>query len=342
MVSVEILPKGMNFTRLALALALSDGDDLNAAGIAEARWGASSAPARILRSVGAGTYSDMGGEFKAAATEFFAVVEQLSVLGRLAGFRRVPLRTRMLTATSGTSAFWVEEGKPKPVSTMTFASGALASLKIAALAIVTEELAMSLDPAAEGVVRRDMIRVMVEAIDENLLDPANSGVAGVSPASITNGVTPISASTDPTADLRVLIENFDGNLESATFIMTPSVAASLAGADRPGIGLRGGELLGAPAVASRSAPADTIIIIDTSALALGEGPSEIRTSRAAAIEMLDDDLDQDATTGTGTSLVSLWQANCLGILAEKQMNWEIQRAGAVSMIAGTDYSPVVS
>lgn len=342
MVSVEIVPKGMTFTRMALAKALGDGDDLNAAGIAEARWGASSAPARILRAVGAGTYADMGGEFRAAATEFFGVVEQLSVLGRLAGIRRVPLRTRMLTATSGASAFWVEEGKPKPVSRMAFTSGSLAPLKVAAIAAVTEELATSSDPAAELVIRLDMVRAMVEAIDMALLDPSNAGSAGVSPASITNGVTPISAGTDPAADLRLLIENFAGDLESAIFIMTPSVAVSLASADRPGIGLRGGELLGAPAVTSRSAPAGAIILADVSALALGEGPSEIRTSRAATIEMLDADLVQDAATGAGTSLVSLWQVNCLGVLTEKEMNWDIQRAGAVSMIAGADYAPVVS
>jgi hypothetical protein len=341
MVSVEIIPKGMTFVRLALAKALSDGDDLNAAGIAEARWGASSAPARILRAVGAGTYADMGGEFSAAATEFFALIEQLSVLGRLAGIRRVPLRTRMLTATSGANGYWVEEGRPKPISKMAFTSGSLAPLKIAALSVITQELASSVDPAAEATVRRDMIRAMAEAIDTALLDPANAGSAA-SPASITNGVTPIPASTDPTADLRLLIEGFSGDLESATFIMTPSVAASLAGADRPDIGLRGGQLLGAPAVASRSAPADTIIIVDTSALALGEGPSEIRTSRNATIEMLDAELLQDGVSGTGTDLVSLFQANCIGVLAERIMNWETQRVGAVSMITGVDYAPVVS
>ncbi|NKM56366.1 phage major capsid protein [Rhizobium anhuiense] len=343
MVSVDILPKGMTFTRMALAKALSDGDDVNAAGIAEARWGASSAPARILRAVGAGTYADMGGEFRAAATEFFGVVEQLSVLGRLGGgIRRVPLLTRMLTATSGASTYWVGEGKPKPAGKMAFTSGSLPSLKVASLAVVTEELARSSDPAAELVIRRDMTRSMTQAIDVALLDPSNAGSAGVSPASITHGVAPISAGADPAADLRLLVENFAGDLESAIFIMTPSVAVSLASADRPGIGLRGGELLGAPAVTSRSAPADSIILADVSALALGEGASEIRTSRAATIEMLDADLVQDATTGTGTALVSLWQANCLGILSEKEMNWEIQRAGAVSMITGADYAPVAS
>ncbi|MGN7878566.1 phage major capsid family protein [Ensifer sp. 22460] len=341
MVSVEILPKGLNFTRMALAKALGDGDDLNAAGIAEARWGASSAPARILRAVGAGTFADMGNEFRAAAVEFFSLVEQLSVLGRLAGTRRVPLRTRMLTATSGASSYWVQEGKPKPVSKMAFTSGSLASLKVASLAVITEELATSSDPAAEGVIRRDMLRSMAETIDVTLLDPANAGSAA-SPASITNGVVPISAGGDPAADLRLLIENFTGDLESAIFITTPSVAASLASADRPGIGLRGGELLGAPAVASRSAPADSIILVDTSALALGEGAAEVRTSRNGTIEMLDADLVQDATTGTGTSMVSLWQCNALGILSEREMNWELQRAGAVSMITGADYAPVVS
>ncbi len=340
MASVEI--KGTTFVRVGIAKALSDGDDLNAAEFAAARWGASSAPARILRAIGAGVYADQGGDYTAASVEFFAIVEQLSVLGRLAGIRRVPLRTRMLTATSGASAHWVGEGKPKPVSKMSFTSGSLAPLKIAALSVITEELAMSSDPAAEGTIRRDMIRAMAEAIDETFLDPLNAGSAGVSPASITYGVTPATAGSDPTADLRLLIENFTGDLQNAAFITTPTVAASLSGADRPGIGLRGGELLGAPAIASRSAPADTIILADVSAIALGEGPSEIRTSRAGTVEMLDTGLVQDSTVGTGTQLVSLWQTNSIGILAERIMNWETQRIGAVAMITGTDYAPVVS
>lgn len=92
-----------------------------------------------------------------------------------------------------------------------------------------------------------------------------------------------------------------------------------------------------PAIASRNAHEDTLTLIDPGAIAYGEGPLEVRASRQAVIEMKSSSLTQDATTGTGTTQVSLWQANAVGILLEQYVNWKAH-ANAVAILTGISSS----
>ncbi|MER9596087.1 phage major capsid protein [Mesorhizobium sp. M0244] len=335
--TVNINPRGLQFVRVAIAKALAEDDAMAARSAAVRRWGQGSQPEVILRAIGAATYGDVGDEFAAATTEFFALVAQQTVVGRMAGIRRVPLRVRLLNTVSGSSAYWVGEGMPKPVSKAVYAADTLAALKVASLSVVTHELLQSPDLDSEMAIRRDMARSIVETIDVAFLDPANAGVADVSPASITNGVVPIAATADAGADLKALAAAFAGDLDTAYFIMSPALGASLSSADRPNVGARGGELLGVPVLASRSAPAGTIVLADAAGIALGEAEAEIRTSRQASIEMLDAALVQDATTGVGTEMASLFQANSAAILTERAVNWQVARPGSVALITGAAY-----
>ncbi|MCZ4091683.1 phage major capsid family protein [Sinorhizobium psoraleae] len=244
-----------------------------------------------------------------------------------------------MSIVSGSSGFWVGQGKAKPISRLTFTRESLHPLKCASLTVVTDELLNSTDAAAELAIRRDMLRATVTAIDTSFIDPANAGIADLEPASITNGVSPQVAGSDPTADLKSMIANFSGDLETSYFIMRPDVAVSISGADRPNIGARGGEVYGVPAITSRSAPANTIVLADAAGIAVGEEGGDVRMSKQAMIEMLDSALQQDATTGAGASAVSLWQANAAGILAERTINWNVERAGSVAVLEGVDYAP---
>ncbi|WP_018235629.1 phage major capsid protein [Ensifer sp. BR816] len=337
--ALSAAPRGMSFVRLAIAKSIGESPS-GAAMVAANRWGETSAPARILRAaVGAATSAGLGEGFEDAATEFFDQVAQMSIVGRMAGLRQVPLLTPILSIVSGATGFWVGEGQAKPLSKMIFARDSLHPLKCIALTVVTEELLKSADPAAELAIRRDMLRAAAAAIDTSFVDPGNAGVDGVEPASITNSVVAQTAGSDATADLKSMIANFSGDLETAYFVMRPDVAVSLAGADRPNIGARGGEIYGIPAITSRSAPEDTIILADAGGIAVGEGSAAIRMSRQPAIEMLDSALQQDGTTGAGAAVVSLWQANAMGILAERTMNWSVERSGSVSVLDGVDYAP---
>ncbi|MCZ4091682.1 hypothetical protein [Sinorhizobium psoraleae] len=82
-------PRGMTFVRLAIAKSIEEGA-AGAAVVAAGRWGEASEPARILRAaVGAMTTHSLGDAFEDAAAEFFDLVGEMTIVGRMAGLRRV-------------------------------------------------------------------------------------------------------------------------------------------------------------------------------------------------------------------------------------------------------------
>ena len=333
--------KGLAFTRLAVAMALSGDKLAQAEKIAATRWGENSPPVRILKAGGpdlllqekanvsagataTGNWAEELTLFEGAAAEFFALVREKSLLGRIPGLRRVPLRIRMISAATGVTAAWVGEGLAIPVSNASYDEGNLEPRKVAALCVVTEELARSSDPSAELVIRNDMIAAIAAAIDLTFIDPTNSGTPGVKPASVTNGAPSIASSGDGAADIRELIAGFPGDLERAVLIGSPATFAVLSDPFLlPGLGVRGGQALGIPAIPSTAA-GSTLALIDPDGIAVAEGDMDLRTSREAVVEMKSDPAGS-AITPTGAQTVSLWQTDSVGILAHKIVNWEVAR-----------------
>ncbi|MFT2210694.1 phage major capsid protein [Rhizobium giardinii] len=335
MSSVSLAPRGAVFTRYVVALACAKGDHADALEIACARWGTTSPAARVAKAaIGAGQLAggtwgnELAGDLATATAEFFSLVAERSIVGRMAGLRRMPLLTRAISVIGGSTAHWVGGGKPKPISALLFGDTLLPPRKVIALTVVTRELLESSDPAAEGVIRNDLIRAVVDALDVAFADPANAGVADVMPASITNGVT-------PSADLQALIRDFSGDLSAAVIVMNATTAVSLSSATHPNITARGGELIGLPVIISRSVAEGDIALVDPTGIAVGEGHAGLRVTTEASVEMLNSSLQQDATDGTGTSLVNLWQANAVGLLAERAINWQVARPGSVGYIAAS-------
>jgi hypothetical protein len=156
------------------------------------------------------------------------------------------------------------------------------------------------------------------------------------PASITYDISPVGGGSpsDAAEDLKAIVADFEGDLAAASFVMSPEIAVALSGIERPNVGMRGGELLGAPVITSRNSPAGLIALIDPTGIAVGEGVAEIRVSTDASIE-LDDQPDSPETDST--VWVSLFQHNLTGILAERVMNWRVARPGSVSIITSAAY-----
>jgi hypothetical protein len=348
---VDLLPKGMLFTRLAIAMACAKGKDERAAAIAANRWGDESAPARLLKggvmglnemltkaAVAAGTR--VSGNWAAdlvsadgGRSEFFSLVRQQSILGRVPGFRRVPLNTRLVSEASGFSAAWVGEGKAVPVSHATYSDdGTLPPLKVSALGVFSDELLESVDPAAEMLIRDGLVDACARAIDTTFLDPANAGTSGVEPASVTNGVSAVPSSGDGLQDVRNLIDGFAGDLSRAVLIGTPATFATLHDpVILPSLGIRGGEAIGIPAIPSNHA-GDDLILIDPGGIALGEGGAELKVSTEGSIQMSDAPTN-DAVTPAATTLVSLWQCNSAAIMAERYINWQVEQP-SVAVVTG--------
>jgi HK97 family phage major capsid protein len=363
------LPKGTAFTRYAMALARSKGNLMQAAEIAK-QWDDTPQVETVLKAaVAAGTTTDSDWakplvEYQNMAGEFAELLRPATIIGRIPGLRRVPFNIKIPRQTGGSSVGWVGEGKPKPVSALAFDQITLGMAKTAGIVVITDELARSSSPAAEGVVRDDLVAQTAQFLDSQFVDPAKAAVADVSPASITNGVTPVVASgTDADAvraDVMELMGKFitaNLSLAGAVWIMTEMQALGLAlmlnplgQPEFPGIqinGNSGGTFFGLPVVLSENIPANAgagdpvvgagarIILAKASEILLADdGQTMLDVSSEASLQM--DSAPSDPVTAS-TVLVSLWQHNMIGIRAERYINWAKRRAGAVQYIDSAAY-----
>ena len=340
--TVSILPKGSAFVRGAIAIAVAKGDMLQASEYAAHRWGERSPAVSVTRAAVAGGSTAEGNwgsalatEAAASAAEFMTIVRRLSIVGRLAGLRRVPPITPVIAQVGGAEGAWVKEGAPIPLSNMSFERLVMPTLKVAAMCVVSEELLRSSDPSAEATIQADLVRAVVEASDAAFIDPLNAGVAAQQPASVTYGVTPIAASGVMRADIDRLVASFEGDLQSAYFVGAPKLLAQIAGEEFPNVGARGGEILGIPALASSGVPnnADAeyrLALVDPTGIVFtaNDGAAEIKVSRQGAIQMRD-----DPVTG-GAPMVSMFQVNAVAIAALLHENWQAVRPGSAALLDG--------
>jgi len=238
----------------------------------------------------------------------------------------------------------VGEQKPKPVTKLQFGSLTVPMTKAAGIIVITEELARLSNPDAEDVARQDMIQGITAFIDAQFIDPAVAAVAGVKPASITNGVTPI-ASVGPMQDIVAIAQAFAAAgqpMNGITYIMSPSNALVLSftrtssGAPAfPGLTADGGTVNGMQVVTSGAASTNVVGLIPSYILYADDGGVEIDVSREASLQMSDAPMDPaDATT----VFVSLWQNNCVGLRAEWFISWMKANALAVKYVNNANYT----
>lgn len=365
------LPKGTAFTRYAMALMAGKGNLMQSAEIAK-RWDDTPQVETVLKAaVAAGTTTDTTWakplvEYSNMASEFAELLRPATILGRIDGLRRVPFNIKVPRQTGGASASWVGEGAPKPVSSLAFDSITLGHTKVAGIVVMTEELVRFSNPAAEDIVRRDLVETIGGLIDKDFVDPDKAAVSGVSPASITNGVTPVVASGTSAdnlrADVQSLMSNFiaaNMSLSGAVWIMTETQALAIAmmlnplgQPEFPGLSISGGTagtFFGIPVILSENIPAQSevtgppaipagsrIILAKASEIMLADdGQVMLDASNQASLQM--DSAPTNPPTAT-TVMVSLWQMNMVGIRAERFINWTKRRAGAVQYITGAAYA----
>ena len=108
---------------------------------------------------------------------------------------------------------WVGEAAPKPLSAFALDTVTLGYYKIAGIVALTDEIVKFSSPAAEAMVRDELANAIVMLMDHDFIDPEKAAVAGISPASITNGVTPTAATgtaySNFAADLGTTLAKFD-------------------------------------------------------------------------------------------------------------------------------------
>jgi HK97 family phage prohead protease len=297
----------------------------------------------------------------AAVAAFLEYLRPAAIIGKF-GTGNIPSLARLdfympyVTQTGGGDAYWVGEGKPKPLTAFDFDRSTLTPLKIANIAVLTEENIRYSSPNSDMIVRNALVAAIVAGLDVAFVDPANSGSAGVKPASITNGAESVVSTGDDEAairvDIRALFQKFiDANnaptqgvwIMSATNALALAMMVNTLGQPSfPGMGMTGGVLMGLPVIVSQHI-GDVVALVAADQIFLGdEGGVAVDMSREASIEMRSAGLGMDATAGTATAAsVSMFQTNSVALRAERTINWKRARTSAVAYLSSVDWGGAV-
>lgn len=361
--------KGIPFARYVMAMAMARGNPMHALAIAESRksWKDTSPQViEVLKTAVAGgtshgsAWADDLVYNQNLAADFIELLRPMTIIGQMPGLRRVPFNVRVGSITSGGSAYWAGQGVPIPVSKLQTGDLTLERTKAAGLMVITEELARDSSPSAELLVRNDLRDTIAQFLDRRFIDPQWAAVANVSPASITNDVTAVTPTGTTLAalrtDIQTLFANFIANnipTSGGVWIMTETTALALSlmtdslgqrPFDLREMNATGGTFAGRPVIVSQNTNVsgsptigNLIIFAIPNEIMLGdEGGVDVDASREASIQM-DDAPSNNAATGTGQSLVSMWQTNSIAIRAIRYINWKKRRQHAVQFIQNALY-----
>lgn len=361
--------KGIPFARYVMAMAMARGNPQHALAIAESRkhWVDTSPQVitAIKTAVAGGTshgsaWADDLVYNQNLAADFIELLRPMTIIGQMQNLRRVPFNIRVGSITSGGSAYWVGQGVPIPVSKLQTGDLTLERTKSAGLMVITEELARDSSPSAELLIRNDLRDTIAQFLDRRFIDPQWAAVANVSPASITNDVTAVAASGTTLAalrtDIQTLFANFIANnipTSGGVWIMTETTALALSlmtdslgqrPFDLRDMNSTGGTFVGRPVIVSQNTNVSgsptignlIIFAIPSEIMLADEGGVDVDASREASVQM-DDAPTNNAATGTGASVVSMWQTNSVAIRAIRYINWKKRRQHAVQYITNALY-----
>jgi HK97 family phage major capsid protein len=304
---------------------------------------------------------ELVGDETGAVADFAEWLRPQTIIGKfgtggIPALRRVPFRVPLVGMASGMTGYWVGEGKAKPLTKASFARTTLEPLKVAAITAVTKELLADSSPSADTTLRDELAAALIERTDIDFVDPNKVAVSGISPASITYGVTPVTASgtgdaADIRADVRAVMANYIAANNPPTrgvWIMSATSALSLSmmqnalgQAEFPGLTMNGGTFAGLPVIVSEHVPGSTaghlIVLVNASDIYYNDdGGVQVDTSEHASLEM-DDAPSHDSVTPTETTLVSMYQTNSVAFRAERRIDWLKRRPTAVQMIENANW-----
>jgi HK97 family phage major capsid protein/HK97 family phage prohead protease len=374
----EQTPPGIAMARVAIAQASSFiRRNVSALDVAKAYWPSDSRVHQVLQqkeSIVAGTsvHATNAGPLVDQTNvtgEFIEFLRPRTILGQFGqgsvpSLRRVPFNIRYVEQTSGGNGYWVGEGAGKPLTGYDFSASTLLYTKVAAIAVITQELARFSSPSAEMLVRDSLADSLRERLDKDFVDPGVAAVTNVSPASITNGLTPLSSAGTSADNIRTDVQNLleefiVDNLDptSAVFIMpqTLALAASLMVNDFgtpefPGLTMRGGFLAGIPVVTSQycndasGGAGNLVILLNANDVFLADdGAVTVDVSDQVSLQMSNTPTINSTTNPpVAASLVSMWQTNSIAIRAERFINWKKRRASAVAYMDDVNWGAVGS
>lgn len=355
--------QGQNYTRMVIAKALSrlsDGD-LSPVAIAEKRWGKTNPTLLAVMKAavpGGGSGSgEWGAELVTANNrftgDFIEFLHSVTVYDKLP-LRAVPANVQIKGQDGAATGYWVGESKAIPATAADFMSVNLSPLKVAALAVVSNELLRDSSPSAEMLVRDALVHASSQRVDATFLSTA-AAVPGVSPAGILNGLTAITSNgTDGAglrADIKALYAPFitAKNADGLHLVTTPSLGKAvqlmtnaLGQVEFPGISANGGTLLGDPVTTGHNVGAGQMILLKPSDIyRIGDDGVQVSISREAMIEQNDAPTGAtDTPVAASVHMTSMFQSESTAIKVVRSINFAKRRASAVAYVSGADYGAI--
>jgi capsid protein len=297
-----------------------------------------------------------------AFADFAEFLRPQTIIGKFGlngvpALRQVPFRTRLLSQTGGGTGYWVGESQPKPLTAFAFSGTTLTPLKTANIAVTSMELLRDSSPSAEAIVRDSLAGALRERMDIDFISPTKAVSAGVSPASITNGISQTASTGNQAAavrqDIAALMESFitaNNPPTSGVFIMKSTVAMRLSllrndlgsAKEFPEINLNGGVLEGLPVITSEHVPEDTygsfVTLVNAGDIYFAdEGEVAVDMSTEASLQMLDNPTNAADSPPVATAMVSMFQTNSVAFRAERTLNWARRRDAGVAVIDGVHW-----
>jgi hypothetical protein len=276
-------------------------------------------------------------------------------------FDRLPLRSVPANVTikgqdGAATGYFVGESKAINVSKADFSTVSLTPLKVAALAVVSNELLRDSSPSAEMLVRDALVEASTQKVDTTFLS-TSAASSGVSPAGILNGLTANTSEGTTAADLRDDLAGLVGyfatqkNLGGLAIVTTPAIAIqmmllrnALGQREFPGMTMNGGELEGFPVyVGDNVGTGDLIMMKPSDIWKIGDSGVQVSISREATIEMNDSPSGaSDTPVDMSAKRVSMFQTESTAIKVVRSINWQKRRSTAVAYIGNATYGDPAS
>lgn len=270
--------------------------------------------------------------------------------------REVPANIGIKGQDGQATGYWVGQSKAIPASAADFSNVTLTPLKVAALAVVSNELLRDSTPSAEMLVRDALVEASAQRIDTTLIS-ASAASAGVSPAGLMNGLAAISTSGPDVAgviaDIKALLAPFIAakNASGLYFVMNPSLATSLSllrnALDQkafPDIRMDGGMLEGIPVVTGDNVTASWLALLKPSDIyKIGDLGVQVSVSQEATIEQNSVPTGaSDTPTAASATLVNMFQEESTALKVVRPINFAKRRTSAVAYIDDADYGSTAS
>jgi len=339
---------GIKMARFVIARIAARYEGTDAVTYAEKRWNDSTPEVALAlkAAVVAGTTTDAVWAKPlvnpAITSDFLPLLRAATILGKIEGLRKVPFNVNVPAQTAGGVVSWVGELKPKPVSAMAFAMENLAFNKVAAIVVLSQELVRFSNPNAEEVVRDSLVKDIAAYLDGQFINPAVAAVAGVNPASITNGAPTAAATTNPLADIMGLVNHFVTNnipIDRLAFIMSPSNALALSfrnnldgSPEFPGVGVNGGTYKGLQFITSNTVTTNVVAVAPQYILFADDGGVTIDASTEASLQM---DSAPASPPDATTVYASMFQMNAVALRAERYITWKRVGTNTVKYLTAT-------